>query len=175
MLSLLFLSSCEPPSTQQLIDAVKTGDIKKVESYLEKGVDINSRGGLYLWPPLHYAVHDNNLDMVKLLIDKGANVNRKTMEQVTALMWATDIGNTEIVLENGADIDAINFKGHTALIIAVRKEKLEMVKFLIDNNAELNTKSNYGQTTLDEALEYDLKEIVAILMKNNAKLGEEIR
>ena len=100
------------------------------------------------------------------------------MEQVTALMWAADIGNTEIaqlLLENGADIDAVNFKGHTALIIAVRKEKLDMVKFLIGKNAELNTKSNYGQTALDEALEYSLKEISEILQMNNAKLGEDIQ
>ena len=124
ILSLLFLSSCEPPSTQQLIDAVQAGNITKVKSYIEKGVDINTRGGLYLWPPLHYAVHNNNIEMSKLLIDNGANVNVKNMDKVTALMWAADIGNTEIaqlLLENGADIDAINFKGHTALIIAVRK------------------------------------------------------
>jgi ankyrin repeat protein len=59
---------------EQLYEATRDGDIKKVKSLIADGVDVNSRdwnGGT----PLHLAVSHGGPDLVELLLDHGADIN----------------------------------------------------------------------------------------------------
>ena len=59
--------------------------------------------------PLHLAVGSGNLDMVKFLVEKGADINAKRADQGTPLHWACSAGFTECVMyliEHGASINA---------------------------------------------------------------------
>jgi len=95
---------------------------------------------------------------VKLLLDKGADVNKKTDIGETALMTASYGGNVEVVkllLAKGADINVKNSKGETALMIAKDKGKDVM-----------NSK---GKTALKMAKEKGKAEIVGILERAGVK------
>jgi ankyrin repeat protein len=89
-----------------------------------------------------------------LLILNGANVNvpashfRETggakgiiTRKKTPLMYAAIIGNSEIakiLIKNGADVNAKDFRDNTALSYATGNINLEIVKILIENGADVN-------------------------------------
>jgi ankyrin repeat protein len=69
-------------SELQLIDAVKTGELAKVEEVLNSGSDIHQQDEQG-WTPLNWAAGRGDLDMVKLLLDRGADVFRVGRDQRT--------------------------------------------------------------------------------------------
>ncbi|MBR5711866.1 MAG: ankyrin repeat domain-containing protein [Thermoguttaceae bacterium] len=90
---------------------------------------------------LYYAVFVNDLERVKLLIDKGADVNAKDNRDATPLIVAADNNNFEIVkilVENGADVNAKNVDGFTALYSAARNGNLEMVQYLVNQGISVS-------------------------------------
>ena len=92
-----------------LIKACQNGQKGIVEIYLEnKDVNINrvDDGGL---TALHYACSNGTRDIVKRLLDKGADVTITTNRGVTPLHNAVSTGSKEIIkmlVEKGADINA---------------------------------------------------------------------
>jgi len=69
--------------------AAKTGDLAGVQAELDKGVDVDE--GDDSWPgmtPLHYAADEGHTEVVELLIANGADVNAKNDEGGTPLDWA---------------------------------------------------------------------------------------
>ncbi|MCL6590462.1 MAG: ankyrin repeat domain-containing protein [Firmicutes bacterium] len=75
------------------------------------------------------------LNMVKYLIEKGANINEKNNAGQTALMYAAEDGHLEIVkflMEKGADLDAKDVNNETAFMKATQRGHTEIVRLLID-------------------------------------------
>ncbi|WP_228237297.1 ankyrin repeat domain-containing protein [Allomuricauda sp. M10] len=82
---------------------------------------------------MHAAVAKNNVELCKLLISKGADVNAPQMQQVTPLHSAAHRGNLEMVnllVENGAQINLKMENGDTALSIAQRDGHTDVIAFL---------------------------------------------
>lgn len=55
----------------------------------------------------------------------------------------------KILLERGADINIQNEEGYTPLMKAIYRENPETVKLLLDNGADVNIKTNNGETVFD--------------------------
>ena len=85
-------------------------------------------------------------------------------------MWNSirgdDLEIVKYLLENGADINAKDNYGTTALMKASSNGQLEIVQFLIENGADINIKNNEGKTALDVAA---TKEIKKVLRKAGAR------
>jgi ankyrin repeat protein len=95
--------------------------------------------------PLHVSAARGHLPVVRLLADKGADLNSKGMYGNTALIKASYYGKYPVVkfLQlRGADLEAKNDDGLTALILAAQDNKLDVVKYLIERGAEIEAKSN---------------------------------
>ena len=98
--------------------------IEIAEILLAAGAEINPRG-TFLMSPLMHAVED--LEMVKLLIAHGADVNQKNFRGATALMGAAAAGPASVVkylIEKGADVNARDKDGATALMTAEHRQAL---------------------------------------------------
>ena len=106
-------------------------DISKIliEDY---SFDINYKN-YYGVTALMTASTENNIDLIKLLIEKGANINDKEVDGWTSLMIASVYGHKEIVellIEKGANINDKNNENDTALILATDLGYVEIVKLI---------------------------------------------
>ena len=82
-------------SDLQLINDVKTGQLARVEEALNAGADINQQDEQG-WTPLNYAAGGGNLDIVKLLLDRGADVFRVGRDQRTPYKIALAAKHVEV-------------------------------------------------------------------------------
>jgi len=92
--------------------------------------------------PSRQAHQRSRLQVVKGLLEAGADVNAKGKYNDTALIRAAEAGHLEILrilLEKGADDNARGEKIQTALMSAAAAGHLEVVKSLLDAGARVNT------------------------------------
>lgn len=155
------------------------GDIRKVAQEIERGINVDICDREYPCTPLTYAAGspDANLAMMSLLIEKGADVNSKSLSkgECTPLSFAIGSGNVEkikFLLDAGADIAyRVPYNGsalvhavrgnqdnllevlqlliargctvdvdpdNIALLIASRRNRFNVVQFLVDAGSDLN-------------------------------------
>jgi ankyrin repeat protein len=82
---------------------------------------------------------NGSLEIVKILLDKGADVNTKDNYGSTALMMASRDGRIEVVkllLSKKADANAKDEDGDTALIKATNEGNTEMMDLLKSHGAK---------------------------------------
>ena len=93
--------------SKKLITAVKKGDVQAVADLIEKNPKYS--GTKYLNHAIFEAVDVGNVNIVKLLLEKGADVNLQVGDDDATLLYiATEKGRKNIVqllLENGANVD----------------------------------------------------------------------
>ena len=82
-------------SESRLIDAVKTGELAKVEELLDASSDLHQQDEQG-WTPLNWAAGRGDLDMVKLLLDRGADVSRVGRDQRTPYKIALAARHTDV-------------------------------------------------------------------------------
>ncbi len=122
----------------QLIEASNNGNLAEVKSLVKQGADVNykddiGRSAIYVgcW----------RLDIVKFLIDAGADVNTR-YDSNTILMEASyngDISIVRYIIKQGGDIHLKNHRGTTALLEATRGGYLDIIEFLVNQGADVNT------------------------------------
>lgn len=103
------------------------------------------------------AVHHNMIDIAKILVDHGANINLQDHIQDSSYLYAGAQGKTEILaymLENSEpDQSIVNRFGGNALIPAAEKGHLANVKLLLtDGRVDIDHQNHYGYTALIEAV-----------------------
>lgn len=157
----------------ELISACKKNDTVAAKKLVNKK-NVNDQDK-FDNSPLYISSFEGNLELVKLFVKKGADLEAKTNVGDTSLMVACLYKKTEIMgflIKSGANLNAQNNQGGTALFKATWNSEFANVKLLIDNNAELNIKNNKGETALSSLLKYNLsigfEDIVKLLIKSGA-------
>lgn len=82
-------------SDLQLIEAVKTGELAKVEEALNSGADVHQQDEQG-WTPLNWAAGSGRLEIVRLLLDRGADVFRVGRDQRTPYKIALAARHAEV-------------------------------------------------------------------------------
>jgi len=123
---------------------------------------------------LFLAVDSSDVIAVKNFISKGADVNAKTEDAVTPLMFAANNGNNQIVqllIDKGADVNAIPVNKITALMSAAMNNHFETVEMLVKAGANLELTSNNGNTALLYSVAYSYLEIADMLLFYDANVN----
>lgn len=131
-------------------DAILDGNLKRIEKLIDKvDIDMKNDNG---YTALQLAFILKNFDIVKLLINDGANVNLKDSYGQTPLMLAVVLKKFDIVkllINSGAKLDIQDDQGNTALIKACSFVDFDIVKLLIDSKANVNIVNNINKNALE--------------------------
>ena len=140
----------------------------------ERKIIIFNQSDIYQYDWINMAALNGQLDIVKVLVENGADVDVKDADNNTALHNATLRGHLEIVkllIENSADVNAQDNDDQTALHIAAEFGYLEIVKRLIENGADINHPDDDLVTPLHNAAEFGCLETVKWLIANGADVN----
>jgi ankyrin repeat protein len=116
--------------------------------------------------------HPVNLVIIKMLLDRGANVNERDLNRRTPLLTAARSGNPEsihLLLDKGADINAHDRYGATPLRIATGYNYPVIAKLLLDRGAQANLKDDRGHTALWSAQHNHYTSLISLLKQYGAK------
>ena len=115
-------------------------------------VAVDSKDG-YGRTPLWWAAENGHEMVVKLLVEKGADVNSKDDRDGWTPLWrAAENGHeavVELLVEKGADVNSKEDRdGRTPLWWAAENGHEEVVKLLLEKGADVDSKDEYSRTPL---------------------------
>ena len=130
------------------------------EALLDKGADINAAASLP--NALMYAINQgrpdkegDSLKLIKLLLDKGIDVNYQDAQGVSPLMTACGWGvvpkspkRARLLLEKGASLELRDKQGQTALMFAAFRGYFDIAQLLLEKGSDVNAKNAVGRDAL---------------------------
>ena len=169
--------------------ATRGDDIETIRIIANAGVAVDN-ADFAGFTPLMSAAFSGNVQAVKLLLGKGANVNAVSgdgsfqkvkagtiaLGNWTPLLAAASFGSPEMIallLDAGADVNAKDVRGMTSLMLAVATDhpSPDAVRALINRKADVNIRSRAGETALDWARKIGNPAIVQTLERAGAMPG----
>ena len=181
IVKLLFENGADPSKAPRIFDDnSEMSVLLKSHSVPPKDINAPDKMG---WPPLPYACRGDkgeHPEKVLRLLKLGADIEVRSSKGKTALHCAAKAGFLKVInvlIENGANIDAVDNKGETPLYEAIRstiknrEKQRAALEALLTQGANLNVKNRMGLTPLQVAQQMrmtDSEEIVALLKKYGA-------
>lgn len=182
-LTVWMLAGAQQPTLEPFLKAIKAGDAKTVRALLDRGADPNARevettrtsledgpGGKTISgdTALNLAIDADSLDIVKLLVARGADVNGKGVMGFTPLISASqrNLKIVDFLLSKGAKPNQQNDYGDTAIIFAANNGETEIVATLLKHGAQIN--GGKGWTPLMQAAYNGHVDTVKYILKHGA-------
>lgn len=180
---------------EALYFAAAKANLEKVSRLINQGANVNCSGSDEGYRVLHSAVSMANffesvnickppidlvnkkLEVVKLLLDYGADVNARNFKGETALhtTWVKEIA--ELLIKYGADVHAQDVNGSTPLLHSKSSSRSgcqlgrNFAELLIQHGADVNHQSNYGDTVLRSAVSAGNLDDVKFLIDKGADIN----
>jgi ankyrin repeat protein len=170
-------------SPKDIWEAAKQGNTKAVKQHLDAGTDVDAKDDQYGGTPLHYAAMEGHMEIVELLITKGADVNAATKNGHTALSYTKLHPETaELLRKHGGktkkELEAATPEPPAAkapdisIHGAAMQGNIEAVKKHLAAGVDVNATSKMwsGMTPLHIAAEGGHNEIAELLIAKGADL-----
>ncbi len=157
------------------IQALQQGNLEKVQELLTAGQEANAILDDDGHTPLHYAIGNKHVAIIKTLLDHGAKTDCQDAQHHTPLDYAVGKGDLAVVKylinTNNANVTT-NQEGYTLLHLAVIYGHLEVIKYLVEGcKADINcTTTQEGNTPMHLAAANGHLAVVKCFVKKNRKL-----
>uniref|UniRef100_A0A8C2PS71 Ankyrin repeat and KH domain containing 1 n=1 Tax=Cyprinus carpio TaxID=7962 RepID=A0A8C2PS71_CYPCA len=159
-----------------LMEAASAGHVEVSRVLLEYGAGINTHSNEFKESALTLACYKGHLDMVRFLLEAGADQEHKTDEMHTALMEACMDGHVEVarlLLDSGAQVNMPADSFESPLTLAACGGHVELAALLIERGANLEEVNDEGYTPLMEAAREGHEEMVALLLAQGANINAQ--
>ncbi|XP_066304894.1 ankyrin repeat domain-containing protein 17-like isoform X3 [Branchiostoma lanceolatum] len=159
-----------------LMEASSAGHVGVARLLLERGAGINTHSNEFKESALTLACYKGHLDMVRFLLEAGADQEHKTDEMHTALMEASMDGHVEVarlLLDHGAQVNMPTDSFESPLTLAACGGHVELANLLIERGANLEEVNDEGYTPLMEAAREGHEEMVALLLSQGANINAQ--
>ena len=157
----------QPPESKETPDTMKFPDPDELAEPPEAPKTFSQVDKAFI-----QGAYDGNLEEVRVLVDKGVDVNLRDQKKRTPLILAAYNGHTPVVdflVGKGADVNARDGDGQTALMYASKRSFNETAALLLDKGAEVNTQSKKrGINALMLAAVAGNEELVRMLLDHGA-------
>jgi len=165
---MVFILSISLIEAQEIHQAAAKGDISKVRSFLMVDPTLIHSLDNFKRTPLHWACRIDNIELVKLLVDQGSNLNLMDMNGIAPLQSLASRGlvkAAELLIEEGADLNIQDKFGlATPLHMASISGHYQMVVLLIEKGANANIIDKNENTVLHSAIEGKQLKIVEYII-----------
>ena len=152
-----------------LCQAVDKNNTAIAEYLIDHGANVNYPKD---WGPLHEAPYvSNNIEMVKLLVAKGADINAGHWPALHVSIWGGRKDIFDLLIQRGADVNAKDKRGQTPLYWAVDHDDFDSLKSLIVHGAKVDTKFWGGETALMSEASKGRTEAVKLLLEAGANIN----
>ena len=143
--------------TKEFHEACKRGNLEKVKNLLNLKEKIEVKQ-LDEEDTLSEVVINQNADIVKILLALGVNVNKQDNDFITPLHWASalasDLPVAKMLVQNGANLDAVTEGNLTPLWFASDYGNVGAVKLLLENGCNTGIRNHqHGRTALENVME----------------------
>jgi ankyrin repeat protein len=185
MITFLLNAGADPSLDSSIAYAAKASDVGLVSALLQKGADIDHVSDLddeYAIGrninALHHAVLESNLEMIRFLINQGADPNVNMGDARSILQLATDLGDMQMIqvlIEAGADCNKASSSKHplNPLQTAVDMGNFELAKYFMSVGADINWPPYEikGATALQMAVQKQNVDMVDFLLDRGAHVN----
>ena len=146
----------EDDAVTPLYYAIKHNSAHLAEILLDAGADIDAANEYWQKTALQEAAHKGLKNTVELLIQRGAEIEKRDRIDYNALHYAcipSRYETAEFLLNSGADVNALAGSRFRPMHIAARDPK--MMELLLSRGADINPRNNEGDTPLDRIAEQE--------------------
>lgn len=164
---------------QNIFDAVDKSDMERVKILLLDNPEcIKQRDEKFGSTPLHKAASNGQIEICKLLIEKGADIQAINNSQETPLHFASyngHLGVAKLLINKGVDIKQQGRQGGSNLHMAAWGGHPEMIKFFIEKGINANIQDSNSDTPIIWAIFNKKINAMDELIKHGADLYPPIR
>ncbi|PCH02638.1 Hypothetical protein PENO1_036910 [Penicillium occitanis (nom. inval.)] len=147
------------------------GYLDIIQLLIESGANLESEDGPDKYRLIHYGAY--NPQILKICLEKGADINARDKRGRTALYWTGISGYLEcaqMLIDAGADIDAEVEGWGSPLYAAVKNNHFDIVKLLLDRGARVDIKCSNAMTCLHQAVLNSRDDIAKILLEHGSEV-----
>lgn len=159
-----------------LMEAASNGHVEVAKLLTSKGASINTHSHEFKESALTLACYKGQLEMVKFLLEAGADQEHKTDEMHTALMEASMDGHVEVarlLINSGAQVTMPAESFESPLTLAACGGHVELAMLLLERGANIEEVNDEGYTPLMEAAREGHEEMVALLLSQGADINAQ--
>ncbi|KAF3363139.1 hypothetical protein PHSC3_000325 [Chlamydiales bacterium STE3] len=168
-----------------IFEAIKSKSLANVRALIKGGSDLNYAVTVRTWTiqeggsfqkkdcntALHIAVRDGTPEIIKLLVQRGADPYKWDKSEESPIEIAIrekSVSKILAFIEGGMNLNHTDKKGQTPLHLAASYGTPEIIKLLVQRGAEPCISDKKSQTPLDIAVSDDTPEIIKLLVQHGA-------